>query len=126
MQIEYTTPQADYLDVEVTLTEPDGMVGAAECLYKPEPIAGLRMIPVGRFKATGQSGRVEEATVQFDLRKCEFVIQPKKLVAGGFDFDKPTQPEPTQAESGVTEPATKDTQPQVLALLDKVLTPNKK
>lgn len=96
MQIEYTTPQADYLDVKVTLTEGDGMVGAAECLYKPEPVVGLRMIPVGKFKATGNSGRVEEATVQFDLRKCEFVIQPKKLVAGGFDFDKPSQPEPSE------------------------------
>jgi hypothetical protein len=89
MHIEYTTPQADYLDVAVTLTEPDGTDGAAECVYKPEPVVGLRMIPAGKFKAIGRSGRVEEAVVLFDIRKSEFVIQPKKLVAGGFDFDKP-------------------------------------
>ena len=99
MQIEYATPQADYLSVMVTIDAADTVLtpsdGPAECVYKPEAIVGLKAIPVGRFTARGDSGRVEEATVVFDLRKSEFVIQPKKLVAGGFDFDKPPQPEST-------------------------------
>ena len=120
MHIEYTTPAKDDIDVCVTLT--DGTHSAyAHCLYTPAPVVGLRLVTVGKFKATGNSGRVEEATVQFDLRKGEFVIQPKRLVAGGFDFDKPAQPEPAQTEPAVTEPAAKDTQPPVPAV-----TPNKK
>ena len=90
MHIEYMTPPKD--DIAVCVTLVDGThADYAHCLYTPEPVVGLRMIPVGKFKAIGTSGRVEEATVQFDLRKGEFVIQPKKLVAGGFDFDKPVR-----------------------------------
>lgn len=108
MHIEYTTPAKEDIDVCVTLT--DGTHSPfAHCLYTPQPVVGLRLVTVGKFKATGNSGRVEEATVQFDLRKGEFVIQPKRLVAGGFDFDKPAQ-----AESGETATVTPDTPPQVL------------
>lgn len=118
MQIEYTTPANDDIDVCVTLT--DGTHSAyAHCLYTPSPVVGLRLVTVGKFKATGNSGRVEEATVQFDLRKGEFVIQPKRLVAGGFDFDKPVQPETVAIES-----ATKD--PQSPAQPAPSTTPNKK
>lgn len=128
MQIEYTTPQADYLAVTVTLDDTDTQLtaseGPAECVYRPEAVVGLRAIPVGKFTARGDSGRVEEATVLFDLRKGEFVIQPKKLVAGGFDFDKPAQPEPAQTDAAATEPAAKDTQPPVPPA--PAVTPNKK
>ena len=105
MQIEYTTPAKEDIAVCVTLT--DGTHAPhAHCLYTPAPVVGLRLVTVGKFKATGNSGRVEEATVQFDLRKGEFVIQPKRLVAGGFDFDKPVQPEPaeTPAEAAPSAP----------------------
>lgn len=109
MQIEYTTPAKEDIDVCVTLT--DGTHSPhAHCLYTPAPVVGLRLVTVGKFKATGNSGRVEEATVQFDLRKGEFVIQPKRLVAGGFDFDKPVQPETAE-----TTPPTSDAAPQVQA-----------
>jgi hypothetical protein len=120
MQIEYTTPSKE--DIEVCVTLPGGEHAPyAHCLYLPQPIVGLRLVTVGKFRATGNSGRVEEATVQFDLRKGEFVIQPKKLVAGGFDFDKPAQPEPA------TETApTAETAPAVTTAQTPVVTPNKK
>lgn len=118
MQIEYTTPAKE--DIEVCVTLLDGTHASyAHCLYTPEPVVGAKLVTVGKFKATGNSGRVEEATVQFDLRKGEFVIQPKKLVAGGFDFDKPSQPEPA-----ATTPVAADTQPP--APPAPAVTPNKK
>lgn len=115
MQIEYTTPQADYLDVEVTLTGPDGAVDAAECVYKPEAVVGLKAISVGKFTARGSSGRVEEAVVLFDLRKSEFVIQPKKLVAGGFDFDKPAAPDAIAETPDIAAAATPSDPPMQLS-----------
>ena len=107
MQIEYKTPQADYLAVSVMLDDVAQTVTdeSAVCLYQPEAVVGLRAIPVGKFTALGDSGRVEEALVLFDIRKGEFVIQPKKLVAGGFDFDKPVSdvlPLDTAAEIAAT------------------------
>lgn len=117
MQIEYTTPQADYLSVMVMIDATDTMLtaadGPAECVYKPEAIVGLKAIPVGKFTARGDSGRVEEATVLFDLRKSEFVIQPKKLVAGGFDFDKPPQPESTTVPPNTAGGAAGETPMQI-------------
>ncbi len=117
MQIEYTTPQADYLSVMVTIDNAGTVLaasdGPAECVYKPEAVVGLKAIPVGKFTARGDSGRLEEATVLFDLRKGEFVIQPKKLIAGGFDFDKPPQPESTTVSSDTAGDAAGETPMQI-------------
>lgn len=89
MRIKYTLPAAENMEIVVDSPLADNRPTA--CEYIPEPLAGLRYIPVGKFKAVGNNGRVEEAVVQFDVRKGEFVIQPKKLVAAGFDFDKPPE-----------------------------------
>jgi len=99
MKIEYTTPPTDAMKVAVCTTSPDGETSSvvapesALCTYMPVPFKGIRDIPVGKFKAVGDSGRIEEASVVFDLKRGEFVIKPKQLVADGFAFDKPFVPE---------------------------------
>lgn len=95
MRIEYTVPPDDNMAIEIRL--PDGtLANDAAVQYVPEPVVGMKVVAVGRFRATGNSGRVEEADVVFDLKKGTFVILPKRLHAAGFDFDKP--PEEDNAE----------------------------
>ena len=91
MKIKYTPPALDNMRVEVML--PDGTLSNTAVLeYVPEPVVGMKTVPVGKFRAVGNSGREEEADVVFDLRKGTFVILPKRLHSEGFDFDKPPEP----------------------------------
>lgn len=100
MRIEYRLPgPADNVNITAHATD-DAVEAPVLCVYTPEAVAGARRIFVGRFKAVGAGGRVEEAAVFFDLRRAEFIIQPKKIVAEGFNFDKLPEKEPeTSTES---------------------------
>jgi hypothetical protein len=96
MRIEYSTPRSDDMSVSIRLadgtlaiTTDENVATTAVCAYEPEPIAGYSTIGVGKFRATGQGGRVVDAEVVFDLRRGTFVIRPKKLESEGFEFDKP-------------------------------------
>ena len=109
MRIEYSTPRGDDMfEVAIKLadgtyasTTDENIATAAVCSYVPEPIAGVSVISVGRFRAIGQGGRVVDADVVFDLRRHAFVIKPKKLESEGFDFDKPLVPEALERQPSV-------------------------
>jgi hypothetical protein len=88
MRVEYLIPAADNMRVDITLPDAS-IVHDVKLQYVPEPVVGLKTVPVGKFRAVGNSGRVEEADVVFDLKKATFVILPKRLHTEGFDFDKP-------------------------------------
>ncbi len=93
MKIEYRAPVNQHIGIAASVQKAGEKAGdtveSVLCTYTPEPVDGAKIISAGHFKAIGDSGRVEQAEVVFDLRRKMFVLRPKRLIAGGFDFDKP-------------------------------------